>query len=83
MIFLENFTEAQPLCKECELLERGSCRTTTDECICYPNFEGEFCRIQKVATSTTSTTSKSPQSSSSSTNWTIIVAVISAILVFI
>ncbi|CAF4029746.1 unnamed protein product, partial [Rotaria sordida] len=69
---IENFTEAQPLCKECELLGHGGCDTTSDTCICYTNFEGEFCRIE-VTTSTTSQTPSSP------TNWTIIVAVISAI----
>ncbi|CAF1563278.1 unnamed protein product, partial [Rotaria sordida] len=75
---IENFTEAQRLCKECELLGHGDCDTTSDTCICYPNFEGEFCRTD-VTTSTISTTSTTSQPPSSSTNWTVIVAVISAI----
>ncbi|CAF4304726.1 unnamed protein product, partial [Rotaria sordida] len=61
--YVENFTEAQRRCRECELMETGGCRTIVDECICYPNFTGDFCRT-RVTTST---------------NWTVIVAVISAI----
>ncbi|CAF0869133.1 unnamed protein product [Adineta ricciae] len=63
-----NFTSVIPVCKECEYSFTGNCTTDNSSCVCYPNYQGQFCQdfvqptssyLSTTTTSGTSTTSTS------------------------